>query len=178
MSDAVFTIVRRHRLHMPADLVMLLKTLAMYEGVGRVLDPEFNIIPVAKPFVEKEMRRRLLPSEWGPTLRQGLLDTTRMSMNLPGQLRRLARRVDRGEFTVVVQHQELDASLNRIEKMANRLAVSVLVGASLVGFGLLLVAYRPDLSGSWWGWLFWIGFVFTAAAGIWLAFDIRRNQRR
>lgn len=39
ITEEIFAVVRRHGLQLPAELVLLMKTLAMNEGVGRRLDP-------------------------------------------------------------------------------------------------------------------------------------------
>ncbi len=178
LSDALFTTIRQHQLRMPTDLVMLLKTLAMYEGVGRVLDPDFNIMPVASPFVEQEMKRRLNPFVWKDDIKQGVLDTARIGMELPGQIRRMARRFDRGEFTMVVKHQEIDRPLHRIEQIANRLALAILIGSSLIGLCLVMVAFGPNFERVWIGRAFWVGVVITVLAALGLIVSIVRSERR
>ncbi len=177
VSEALFATIRQNQLRMPSDLVMLLKTLAMYEGVGRTLDPDFNIMPVAQPFIAQEMQRRLNPFEWKDDLKQGVIDTARMGIELPGQLRRLTRRIDRGEFTMVVRHQDLDRSLHRIERIANRIALAILISASLIGLGLLFSTFGPDFDRVWVGRAFWLGVIATVLAAFGLAVAIIRSER-
>ncbi len=178
LSGMLFAIIRRHHLQMPSDLVMLLKVLGMYEGTGALLDPDFNVLAVAAPFVKDLMKKQLSPRAWEPELRQSATDIARAGMDLPGQLRRLARRVDQGEFTMVVQHQELDSSLNRLEAMVNRIALSVLFGAFVIGLGLIVVAYRPDEHSDRVRWLIGIGFTMVLLLGAWLAREIFRSRRK
>jgi ubiquinone biosynthesis protein len=178
LSGTLFAIIRRHHLQMPSDLVMLLKVLGMYEGTGALLDPDFNVLAVAAPFVKDLMKKQLSPRAWESELRQSATDIARAGMDLPGQLRRLARRVDQGEFTMVMQHQELDSSLNRLEAMVNRIALSVLFGAFVIGLGLIVVAYRPDEHSHRVRCLIGIGFTMVQILGVWLARDILRSRRR
>lgn len=178
VTEAIFAVVRRHRLRMPAELVLLMKTLAMNEGVGRHLDSGFNASEVAAPFVRTAMRRRLRPAEWEPELRRGLIDLGRAGLDLPGQLRRLGRRLDRGELTFAVRHQQLDEPLRRIDAMVNRLALSILVAAFVIGTGLIMISYHPGGDASWLGWFFGLGLTAVVVLGIRLALAIRRSGRR
>lgn len=177
VTGEIFAVARRHRLRLPADLVLLLKTLAMNEGVGRRLDPDFNASAVAAPFVRRLLRRRLRPSAWEPELKRGLADLARVGIELPGVLRRLTRRLDRGQLTVTVRQGELEEPLRRLEAMTNRLALSVLVGAFVIGIGLLMTVYHPGGGDAWLGWFFAAGLVIVAALGIWLAIAIYRSGR-
>src|SRR5207253_10678673 len=43
--------IRTHRLHIPADLVLLIRSLVTIEGVGRTLDPHFDIARELQPFL-------------------------------------------------------------------------------------------------------------------------------
>lgn len=56
VTAKIFATTRRHLLRMPAELVQLLKILAMNEGAGRHLDPSCNASTVAVPFVRRVMR--------------------------------------------------------------------------------------------------------------------------
>src|SRR3954454_25126223 len=120
-----------------------MKTLAMNEGVGRHLDPGFNAVAVAAPFARRVMRRRLRPSAWEPEIRHGLTDLARVSLDMTGTLPPPPRQIERGELPVIVRPGGRDEPLHRLEAMVNRLAMSVLVAAFVVGSAVIITAYRP-----------------------------------
>lgn len=178
VTAEIFATARRHQLRIPADLILLMKTLAMNEGVGRHLDPRFNASAVAAPFVRHVMRRRLRPTVWEPEVRHGLTDLARASLDLPGTLRRLTRQIDRGEFTVTVRPRELDEPLRRLEAMVNRLAMSVLVAAFVVANAVIMTAFHPGGGETWLSWFFVVGLVAASVLGFWLLVVIWRSGRR
>ncbi|MFM7271935.1 MAG: ABC1 kinase family protein [Actinomycetes bacterium] len=49
----VMAVVRRHRLRLPADLALLVKTVMMCEGVALRLDPRFLLVPRLLPFAAR-----------------------------------------------------------------------------------------------------------------------------
>jgi ubiquinone biosynthesis protein len=51
-------VVRAHRLRLPSDLALLLKTVMMCEGVAAQLDPGFELVPILVPYAT-----RLFPDE-------------------------------------------------------------------------------------------------------------------
>lgn len=178
ISNDLFTVIRRHHMQLPSDLVMLLKVLVMYEGTGRLLDPGFNVMAVAEPYVKKSMSKQLAFSAWEPKLRRGLTDAIRIGSDLPAQLRRFNRRLDQGELTMQMQIRELEPTLKRLEDMVNRIALSVLFGSFVIGLGLIIVAYQPDEHARFIRWLVGIGFALVLLLGIWLARDILRSRRK
>ena len=46
----LMTVVRAHRLCLPSDIALLLKTVMMCEGVAAQLDPKFELIPMLVPY--------------------------------------------------------------------------------------------------------------------------------
>jgi ubiquinone biosynthesis protein len=46
----LMSVVRAHRLLLPSDLALLLKTVMMCEGVAAQLDPSFELVPLLVPF--------------------------------------------------------------------------------------------------------------------------------
>ncbi|MFH1401023.1 MAG: AarF/UbiB family protein [Nanoarchaeota archaeon] len=57
-----FETARRHRLNIPKDLVLLVKSIVTLESVGAMLDPDFDLVASAKPFVSRLVKRNLHPS--------------------------------------------------------------------------------------------------------------------
>jgi ubiquinone biosynthesis protein len=49
LLNDVMAVVRAHRLRLPSDLALLLKTVMMCEGVAAKLDPGFELVPVLVP---------------------------------------------------------------------------------------------------------------------------------
>ena len=52
MLRDLLTVVRRHHLHLPPNLALLVKTLGMAEGIAAQLDPSFRIVSVMLPFAQ------------------------------------------------------------------------------------------------------------------------------
>ena len=51
----LMSVVRSHRLRLPRDVALLLKTVMMCEGVAAQLDPEFELVPLLIPYANKLM---------------------------------------------------------------------------------------------------------------------------
>ena len=136
-------IVRRHGLQLPTELALVLKTVAMSEGLWRSLDPAFNSARTAERFVLRATEEMYSPRSWGNRLLRTGSDALELSASLPGQLGRLASRLDRGEFEIVLQHRELDDTLNRLSSMVTRLSLAIVTSAFIVGLPFLSLTYEP-----------------------------------
>jgi ubiquinone biosynthesis protein len=175
--EEIMPIAFRHHLRLPSDLWLLGKTLAMMEGVGLKLDPDFDVFAVSEPYVRRFMRRLWLPSAWGPSALRGATDWADWLTLFPRQMSRLLERAEQGELEAQVRLPDLAQTTARLDRIANRLAVSILLAAFIVALALLI----PTLNLVWpWGLLTWLivaGFVTVSLLGLWLLWSIWRSGR-
>ncbi len=90
----VFTVLRRHHLALPADLVLVLRTLLTAESFVRRMDPSFNIASELRPLAAELIRERASPQRLkaeGLRLLGALGRAVLSTPGLVGQLERFAR---------------------------------------------------------------------------------------
>jgi ubiquinone biosynthesis protein len=177
LLDEIMAIAFRHHLHFPSDLWLLGQTLAMLEGIGLKLDPDFDIFVVSEPYVRRFKRRLWLPSEWGPPMLRSATDWADLLIRFPGQTARLLERAERGELGLQVHLPDLPQTTQSLDRIANRLSVSILVSAFIIALAWVI----PTLDLGWpWGWVTWLvvlGFVIMVVMGLWLLWNIWRSGR-
>ena len=83
----LFDVSRRFKMEIQPQLVLLQKTLLQIEGLGRQLDPDLDIVPIAKPVLKKWMRDQI---GWRALVRNIKEEAPLWATILP-QLPRLAR---------------------------------------------------------------------------------------
>ncbi len=145
VTDAT-AVLRRHRVVLPADLSLMFKAILTLEGMARTLDPEFNTVDVARPFLRQSMSARYAPATLA---RQGTRMAAELAATLPRDLRRLTRaaRAGRLRLPVEVNRSEETASAG-LERSVNRLTLGLVVAALIVGASLTLpVSLGPSLHG-------------------------------
>lgn len=90
----ILSIARRHRMSIPPQLMLLLKTLVHVEGLGRELYPELDIWSLAKPILTAWVKSQLDPiknmQELQSRLPEVLLSTTDLPKLLNQSLQSLA----------------------------------------------------------------------------------------
>lgn len=171
MLIEVTTILRTHRLALPADLALLIKVCITLEGMGRSLDPDFDMARQAAPFLRRAMRARFSPHSIMGEGRRALLETAGVVSEIPRILRRLLRSARGGKMKVHIEVNHLESFSRQIDHSANRLTVGVVLAALVIGSSITMtVKGGPmllDLP------LFGLmGFVGATLAGAWLIVSI------
>ncbi|MCD6326197.1 AarF/ABC1/UbiB kinase family protein [bacterium] len=133
-------IMNRHSIKFPKDLMLFSRALMTIEGVGRKLDPEFNMIENARPFVEEFMRDRLgarrLAREAGETLSQ----YTKLASSLPRDVTLLLRKLKESQMEIGFVHKGLEDFSSRMEKSFSRLTLGLMISSLIIGSSLLAAA--------------------------------------
>jgi ubiquinone biosynthesis protein len=175
VMEETMPLIFRHHLHLPSDLWLLGKTLAMMEGVALKLDPDFDIVSFSRPYVRRFMTRMLSPRQWGLPLFKSVTDWAEFSAALPRVGTRLLTQAERGELEVTIQHKGLEKALTQLNRLANRLSLSVLLAAFILGLALLVPAFNLGEQLSLATVVVIAGFLGASVLGLWLIFSIWRS---
>jgi hypothetical protein len=77
-----------------------------------------------------------------------------------------------------VRHEGLQRMTREFQGMTNRLAIALVLAASVVALGVALGAHGRTGAEPWLRVLFTLGFVFSLAFGAWLLASVWRAGRR
>jgi ubiquinone biosynthesis protein len=146
------------------------------EGIGRQLDPEFNMIEHLRPFMEKLIRERLSPGNVSKEVFGVLQSYGSLFKTLPRDMKEFINRVNRNKFKIDLEHRGLEKLMNDLDKASNRLSFSMLIGSLIVGSSLIIQSDKgPQIFG--FPVLGIFGYTIAGFLGLWLAFAILRSGR-
>ncbi len=177
VTSEVMAIAFRRRLQLPTDLVMLFRVMAMSEGLGARLDPEFRLFEFIEPHLRRFWLERRSPKAMTRRLGQAVLDAVEFGPDLPQRALRLLGRLERGEVEFNIQHEGLPEFTQQVQRMTNRLALSILLAATIIALGLVMLVYHPPGWEQVAGWVFGLAFLFSLGVGAWLMWNIWRSRR-
>ncbi|MBW3041270.1 ABC1 kinase family protein [Prochlorococcus marinus] len=130
----------------PIELIFVFRALSTFEGVGRYLDPEFNLIAIAKPFLLPLMTSK--DSEQNDLLNELGRQVTEMgskAVGLPKRLDENLERLEQGDLQLQVRMGESDRQLRRMINAQQTLGNSVLLGSLAISSALLASTNKPSL---------------------------------
>ena len=137
VADAL-ELASRHRLQLPAELLLLARALALLDGLGRALDPAFNALEVAIPFARRLWLRRARPGRRLANLAYEVQEVVELVRTLPERVDRLLEQVETGRLTIGWRlSQDSYPELRRAERAVNRLSLAMLAAGLAVAGSLL-----------------------------------------
>jgi len=174
INDLV-ALLREHNLALPADLALLTKAFVSLEGMGRQLDPDFDMMATAEPFLQSLVLARYSPKAMARRGRQGLGDMIEVMSGLPADLRKLVKQAQTSNLRLRLDIEKLDEVGDKIERGASRLAMALITAALILGASIAMTASggRLPVDVSYFA-LF--GFLFAVLGGVWVILSIWRGR--
>ncbi|MFW6237482.1 MAG: hypothetical protein ACOC3F_03775 [Desulfosudaceae bacterium] len=173
---SLLDMLTRHRLRMPPNVFLMIKAIATIEGIAKRLDPEFDVISHAAPFMKKVKLARFAPGRVAGELLATAGELGHFVRQFPDDLLDLSRRLRDGKITINLEHRGFENLTTTLDQVSNRLSFAIIIAGLLIGSAMVIIAKVPPLL---YGFSLFglIGFTGAAVLGVWLMMAILRKGR-
>jgi ubiquinone biosynthesis protein len=176
LLNHLIELVFRHRLIIPPNIFIMMKTLTTIEGVACMLDPNFDMISKTAPFIERVKLARFYPRRIADDIIKLGSDMLQFANQFPKDMLEITRLIRQQKLTVQIEQKGLETKLATHDQISNRISFSIIIAALIIGSALIVISEMPPL--------FYgisligiIGFLAAAIMGIWLLVAILRKGR-
>ncbi len=170
LSDFV-GILSNHGIRCPGSLMLLIRALVTLEGVGRKLDPEFNMAGHLQPFVESLVKSRYHPGRIAERMLHETQELGKLAVAMPRQMATTLKKISEDDLHIQLQHQNLDHFISEMERSSNRLVVGIVVAALIVA-SALIISRGVNIV-----WLTVPIYLLSSLLAVWLIYGIFRSGR-
>jgi len=169
-------IMTTYRIRFQPDLMLLAKALVAIEGMGRKLDPQFDMVAHLRPFMEKAIKKRISPRNALKEMSSQFMSYVNLTRNLPKDLKEILNSLNRNKFKIDLEHRGLDRFIRELDKSINRLSSSLIITALVVGSSIVMQIEKGPLLFGFPAFAF-IGYTFAGVIGLWWVIAILRSGR-
>ncbi len=174
----VSEVLRQQDVTVPRDVVVLCKALATIAGVAMQLDPEIDLVAMLRPRLRQMVAERLAPNRLLRGLGVSAWHLFSILRSAPRQLRTALQRLTLGQWQLTVRHENLDRLTSEMDRSSNRLAMSIVIAAIIVGSSVVVTTdpevkiFRIPLQA-----FGVVGYLFAGVMGVALLWAIFRSGR-
>lgn len=136
--DQVMQVVLKYRLHLPRNLMLLLKTFIQTESLGKILGSKASLLEVTRPYVRKLLEKGYDTQKILKNFGRDLREADSIARHLPRLIREILKRTAAGQNRLEVAHSGLDELKPGMEKGINRIIVGLIISASTIAGALIL----------------------------------------
>ena len=166
----------QHGLRLPPEIFLMMKALSTVEGVGLVLDPDFDMIAHAEPYIRQVKLSRFSAERLGSDAVSIFAQYMDFIQEFPKDLLEITRTIRQKKFTFMLDLKSMESMLSTHDQISNRISFSIIIAALIIGSALIVISKTPPL--------FYgisligiIGFLAAAVMGIWLLVAIVKKGR-
>lgn len=164
LSGMVRDLIRvstKYGIEVPTEFMMVGKALMTVEGIGKEIDPDFDLMEEARPLFSELLRKRYTPERIGNELLRRVERLTGATYSVPQQVQDILNDMRLGRLVLKTEDLRITRSADRI----GRQVFSALIISALLLSGAWLVA----------GGHHWVGFGLIALATLWLFVHLARE---
>jgi len=172
----LMNILTGNKVKLAPELFLLARTLMTIEGVGKRLDPEFNLIELLEPFIKQLLKERHSPRKIAQDLMKFMGWAYNFIIALPRDMREIVTKLKKGKLHIEFEHKGLEDLISELDRLSNRIAFSLIIAALIVGSSIIMHADKgvkilghPVLGV--------LGYLLAGFLGLWLAWSIFRSGK-
>ncbi len=133
-------VIRNHQVSVPRELTMLLKAMGTMSGVVTRLDPNLDIVQLLAPRLKQVIKRKLAPQALAREAGLVGWQLLNIARHAPGQVREMLRHLSGGRWRLHIRHENVDQLTQELDRSSNRLAISIVIAAIIVGSSVVISA--------------------------------------
>ncbi|SHE49516.1 2-octaprenylphenol hydroxylase [Caldanaerobius fijiensis DSM 17918] len=138
LISQITNIVYKHSIVLPADFTLLFKALITIEGVGKILDPDFNLSTLIKDYSIHKFKKKLDPLTYIDETIPEIKKLLRLSFKMPYLIYEILKKTEKGDMAIEIKYNDIDEIKDALREITNKLSLSIIVSALIVGSSLAL----------------------------------------
>ncbi len=136
--EEILDIGLRHKIKIPAPFVLFGKTIMTLEGVALEYDPNFKLVEMSKPFIEKIIAKRSSPFYVWKKFMHDVDRYKKFAEDFPEKAERALDKIQRGTLKVDINDTDIKKLSLEIDRSSNRVAYGLLIAALLITAAILI----------------------------------------
>jgi ubiquinone biosynthesis protein len=164
-------VIRRYRIRVPMNLILLLKVLVMILDIGVRLDPYFNIEKELSPYLARIAREQTFSAASAKRASVSVLETLDAVFDMPRHLDLMLGRFSTGTISLDIIDSDLRQFQMALDEASDKLLLAFIVGSLVVGSSVVLRAAPLQLPPVL-VWLAVLGYGAAVLAGFYAVYHI------
>jgi len=168
-----------YQITIPPSVFLIFRAMAILEGIGKTIHPNFNTYDFIEPYGERMVKDRFKPEN---ILNDATFQFNRVSNFLntfPGEARALFQKISRGKLHFEIELQGYGYLLKKLDSLTNRISLTLIICSLIIGSAIITTADFPPEAKLQYGipWLSAMGLFTAAGLGLVLLWAVLRRRK-
>jgi ubiquinone biosynthesis protein len=136
-----------HQIRVPGDIFLIFRAFAILEGIGKSIHPCFNTYDFIRPYGLKLMKERLSPKNVWHDVNARFNQLNSFLTSFPKDVKDILEKTKKGKIHFEVELQGYGYLLKKMDTIANRMAITFLIMAFIIGSAITMTVDWGDRIG-------------------------------
>ena len=139
LSGDLYELVYETPFQLPVDLIFVMRALSTFEGVGRMLDPGFNLVSITKPYlIDLMTSNNQTPNDLINQFGRQVGELGSKAVGIPKRIDESLERLEQGDLQLQIRMGESDRQFKKMFTAQKSLGHSILIGSLIIATALLV----------------------------------------
>ena len=139
LSGDLYELVYETPFQLPVDLIFVMRALSTFEGVGRMLDPGFNLVSITKPYlIDLMTSNNQTPNDLINQFGRQVGELGSKAVGIPKRIDESLERLEQGDLQLQIRMGESDRQFKKMFTAQKSLGHSILIGSLSIASALLV----------------------------------------
>ena len=139
-------IIYQYKLKVPGSIFLIMRALAILEGIGGVLHPNFQTLEFIKPYGTQLLAEQFSFKNIRNTAQTGISQMLSLLYILPNEARFILKQLRSGKIYIKYELQNPELFLARADSITNRLIFTLIICALLISSSIMMtVTFSPKM---------------------------------
>ena len=140
-------LLRQNKIIFTAHLIWLFKSIATMEDISRRMDPDIEMLGLAKKYAQKAIFKGLNPVRQTREFYLSMLDSINLMQDLPYDVSIIIDQLKKGRVKIEFEHIGLEPMRKTLDKVSHHISLTLLLASLLIASALIIAARIPPLAG-------------------------------
>ncbi len=148
MMEMILDMAKRHKMLLPADFMLISRSLFQFDGFCRELDPDYDLVTVLDPLVAELVWKNITNTKKQKELVEETVgELLRFGRTFPHALNQLVKRIERNELRTTIDVAGLEGIKQSQGRNMQKLAFTGIVCSLILGLAVVYTGPEPGTRG-------------------------------
>jgi ubiquinone biosynthesis protein len=136
-------IATKYNIKVPGDWMLVFKAILTIEGMGRTLDPEFDLMSMGQDLVKDLVKNQYSVQRLSKEMMWVAKDLASLMKVLPRQVRWMFRKLNSNDFAFEIKSPDFEAIRSQLDTNGQRSSLSVITVGLFIASSIAM-SHTPD----------------------------------
>jgi ubiquinone biosynthesis protein len=180
LIQSLQTVMRNYNMRVPGSVTLIFRALAVLEGIGKQIHPNFNVSAFVQPYGFKLLKEQYSLKSLAE---EGLFRLEQISAlfnSIPIEVRAILKKTRQGKLHIEIEHKGYEPFLRKLDRITNRFILAFIIFTLTLSSSILATIPMPEnLMSSSFGipYISLLGFIISVFLGTILLFAVLRTRK-